>query len=57
LWIKVGPIDLRVGCKSPSSLIKLIGIDANLEEELEQFERTFERYEIVYINICIIKNI
>jgi hypothetical protein len=27
-----------VGCKSPPNLLKLIGIDVNLEEELEQFE-------------------
>jgi len=33
------PNDWRVGCKSPSNLLKLIGIDANLEEELEQFEK------------------
>jgi hypothetical protein len=32
------PNDCRVGCKSPPNLLKLIGIDANLEEQLEQFE-------------------
>jgi hypothetical protein len=25
----------RIGCKSPSNLLELIGINANLEEELE----------------------
>ncbi len=39
--------DSRVGCKYPSNLLKLIGIDVDLEKELEQFERTFERDEIV----------
>jgi len=39
--------DCRIGCKSPFNLLELIGIDANLEEELEQFERAFERDEIV----------
>jgi hypothetical protein len=36
-----------VCCKSSSNLLKLIGIDANLKKELEQFEGTFERDEIV----------
>ncbi len=39
--------DCRISCKSPSNLLELIGIDANLEKELEQFEKAFERYEIV----------
>ncbi len=39
--------DYRVCCKSSSNLLKLIGIDANLKKELEQFEGTFERDEIV----------
>ncbi len=37
----------RVGYKSPSNLLKFIRIDADLEEELEQFEGVFERNEIV----------
>jgi hypothetical protein len=42
------PNDCRVGCKSRSNLLELIGmIDANLEEKLEQFEKAFERNEIV----------
>ncbi len=42
--------DPRVGCKSQcSNLIELIGIDANSEKELEQFEGAFERDEIVNI--------
>jgi len=41
------PNDYRVGCKSPSNLLELSGIDANLEEELEQFEGAFEKDEIV----------
>jgi len=45
------PNDCRVGCKSPSNLSKLIGIDANLEKKLEQFETD----EIV--DLCIAENI
>jgi hypothetical protein len=33
------PDDLRVGCKSSFRLIELIGIDADLEEQLKQFEK------------------
>jgi hypothetical protein len=33
------PNDCRVGCKSLPNLLELIGIDVNLKEELEQFER------------------
>ncbi len=41
------PNDCRVGCKSPSNLLRFIGIDAILEEELEQFEGAFEINEIM----------
>jgi len=41
------PNDCKVGCKSPFNLLKFIGIDANLEEELEQFERAFQKYKNV----------
>jgi hypothetical protein len=41
------PNDCRVGCKSPSNLLELIGINADLKEELENFEGAFERDEIV----------
>jgi hypothetical protein len=44
---KIWPNDCRVGCKSPSNLSKLIGIDAYLEEKSKQFEKAFERDEIV----------
>jgi hypothetical protein len=37
--------DPSVGCKSASSLIKLIKIDVNLEKELEEFKRAFENDE------------
>jgi hypothetical protein len=39
--------DYRVCCKSSSNLLKLIGIDVDFKKELEQFEGTFERDEIV----------
>jgi hypothetical protein len=45
------PNDCRVGCKSPSNLLEHIGIDGDLEEELKQFERVFERDEIVDLKI------
>jgi hypothetical protein len=43
------PNDLRVGYKSPSNLIEFIEMDENLEEELEEFERAFEKDEVVKI--------
>jgi hypothetical protein len=39
--------DCRVGCKSSTNLLELIGIHVDLEKELEQFEKAFERDEIV----------
>jgi hypothetical protein len=41
------PNDCKVSCKSPLNLLEHIGIDVDLEEELEQFEKGFEKYEIV----------
>jgi hypothetical protein len=41
------PNDSRIGCKSPFSLIDFIENDLNLEEELEEFEKAFEREKIV----------
>jgi hypothetical protein len=41
------PNDCRIGCKSQSNILELINIDENLEKELEKFERTFERNEIM----------
>ncbi len=41
------PNDCRVGYKSPFNLFKFIRIDADLEEELEQFEGAFEINEFV----------
>jgi hypothetical protein len=40
---------LKIGCKSPFSLVELIEIDAKLEEELKKFLGAFESDEIVYI--------
>jgi hypothetical protein len=39
--------DPRIGSKSPSSLVEFIDIDGHLEEELEEFESSFERDEVV----------
>jgi hypothetical protein len=39
--------DLRISCKSPYSLIDLIEINVNLDEELEEFERAFENDEVM----------
>ncbi len=41
------PNDLRIGCKSSSSLVDFIESDFNLEEELEEFEGAFERDKVV----------
>jgi hypothetical protein len=41
------PSDLKVGCKSSSSLIKFIKMDVDLEKELEKFESVLERNDIV----------
>jgi hypothetical protein len=43
------PDDLRVGYKSSFNLIKLIGIYGDLEEQLKQFEKSFEKDEIMDI--------
>jgi hypothetical protein len=37
----------RIDCKSPSSLVKFIDIDGDLEKELEEFESSFEWDEVV----------
>ncbi len=39
--------DLRIGYKSPFSLVEFIDIYRDLKEELEEFEGFFERDEIV----------
>jgi hypothetical protein len=46
------PNDCRVGCKSLSNFLEHIGIDGDLEEELKQFERVFEKDEIVDLQIA-----
>lgn len=35
------PNDFMIRCKSHSSLVELIDIDVDLEEEFEEFEETF----------------
>ncbi len=40
------PNGYRVSCKSLSNLLECIGIDTDLEKELEQFEGAFEINEI-----------
>jgi hypothetical protein len=42
---KNGPNNLKVGCKSPSNLVELIEIDANLKKKLKKFEKAFEKDE------------
>jgi hypothetical protein len=44
---KNGPSDPRDGCKLPSNFAELIQIDLGFEEELEEFEGSFEQDEIV----------
>ncbi len=41
------PNDLRIRCKSHSSLIDIIEIDVNLDEELEEFEGAFEMDQVM----------
>jgi hypothetical protein len=36
-----------IGCKLPSSLVKIIDIGGDLKEELEEFESSFEWDEVV----------
>ncbi len=43
------PSDPRDECKSPSNLVELIQTNLGFEEELEEFEGSFERDEIVDI--------
>ncbi len=38
---KIGPMIVELGCKSSSNLWKFIGINVDLEKELEQFEGAF----------------
>jgi hypothetical protein len=45
---KNGYSDPRINCKYFSNLVELIEIDAKIKE-LEEFERTFERDEILEI--------
>jgi hypothetical protein len=46
---KTWPNDPRDGCKSPSNLVELIQTNLGFEEELENFEGSSERDEIVDI--------
>jgi hypothetical protein len=46
---KNGRSDPRVGCKPPSNLLKLI--EKDIKKELEEFENSFERDEIVIYKI------
>ncbi len=40
------PNDTRVGCKVPSSMIELIEFWVHLEDELNDFEGSFEQDEL-----------
>ncbi len=41
--------DSRVDYRRPSNLVKSIEMDMKLEKELEKFEESFERGEIIHI--------
>lgn len=43
---KTWPNDVKVSCKSPSLLVKLINFEINLKEELNEFEGSFEWKEL-----------
>jgi hypothetical protein len=36
------PNDAKVGCKALSNLVELINFQLNLEDELDEFESSFE---------------
>jgi hypothetical protein len=40
------PNNSKVGCKASSNIVKIIEMDGDLDEELEQFEGDFERDEV-----------
>jgi hypothetical protein len=42
--------DPRLGCKTPSNFVKFIEKDKIIEEELEEFEREFEKEDIEDMN-------
>jgi len=41
------PNDVRIGYKSPFSMVDFIETNVKLEEELEEFEGAFEKDEIM----------
>ncbi len=41
------PNDPRIGCKSPSSLVELFETHVDLENHFEEFEKAFERDEVM----------
>ncbi len=43
------PNDPKIGYNSPSNLMKFLGKDVDLEEELKKFETEFERDEVVEV--------
>jgi hypothetical protein len=43
---KIWPNNLKVGCKSPFSLVEFIDMYENLKKILKQFEGEFEKYEV-----------
>jgi hypothetical protein len=47
LSTKFGLNDPRIRCKLPSSFVDFIEIDANLKEELDEFEGAFEKNQVV----------
>jgi hypothetical protein len=44
---KIWPNDFRIRYKFPSNLLEFLERDIDLEEELKEFEREFERDEVV----------
>jgi hypothetical protein len=46
---KIWPNSHKDGCKSPFNLVKLIQTNLGFEEELEEFEGSFQEVEIVDI--------
>ncbi len=45
------PSDIRIGCKSPSSLVEFIDIDGDLEEELKEFEGFWKGWSCGFVKL------
>ncbi len=54
---KSWPSDISIGCKPPFNLVRLFQTNLGFEEELEEFEGSFEQDEIVGTYIMLERNL